>query len=281
MRSKSKFKLQSEQSKILFPLLLLLLSLGFSCLRFMPPDNFSSDCISQNVRENFSSFSFPEINQISRQKFKYLGNGMQSIAFVSEDKKYVFKFFLKHKIHKKPRIRISAFWANLFRQNSSTFSNKLYVLKSYDKAFQEMKQETGLLAVHLQETVTPNLPFLKVIDYQGKEHLIDLNLSSFVIQKYGVLVDRALQKMNPQEKKQALLKLQQLVKKIAEKGFVNNGKNFNAENFAFIKNQPVMIDVGNIKFSKNLKKYPEKEISRVIGLLYKWAQKQTLIKLNP
>ena len=271
-----------KRSVLLFFFLLICLSLGIS-LRIIPSDAFSPDMITHDVQGDFTFFDLPEINQIADQKFLYLGNGMQAMAFLSEDKQYVFKFFLKHRIHKQIRIRLAPFLEKLLSQEPEKInalpSDKRYVLESYDQVFQKLRTEAGLIAVHLAAnsaitaaSTASKLPKLQIVDYQGQEHTINLNRVSFVVQKYGSLVKDSFLKMSKKEKRKAILDLEKLLQKIALNGFVNHGKSFNEKNFAFVDHHPIMIDVGNIQFSESQKENPEKEIQRLQKLLKQWKK---------
>ncbi len=256
----------------LFCLSFLIFGLSF---RLIMSDAFSPDLLKHDVQGEFTAFNCPEIHQITSQKLHYLGEGMQAIAFVSADKKYVLKFFLKHRRYKKIRLRPAPFlqkiWANQQNKpiNLSPPNDKRYVLESYDRAFKELKEETGLVAVHLSASAQ-DLPFCHLIGPQGQEHVVDLNRVSFVVQKYGALVKDQFSKLSLEEKKEALLHLEGLLQRIAEKGFVNNGKRFNQENFALLDQKAIMIDVGNIQFSEDQKAHPQKETQRLKKLLKKW-----------
>lgn len=248
----------------------LLIISAFICLRLVPPDAFSEDLLASPIEDICHPFQLHGINKIAGQKFFYLGNGMQSIAFVSEDKQYVFKFFLKHKIHKKARVQPARFLKKPLPEQSVP-SDKNYVLKSYHTAFEKIKDQSGLIALHLNRYHN-RLPHLKVTDYRGKEHILNLNNLAFVVQKYGLPLRKVLSNMSRQKRQLAFLELNMLLEKIALTGFVNNGKSFNEKNFAFAEGRPIMIDLGNIKFSDEHKQAPQKEILRLKKLLQEWQK---------
>lgn len=251
----------------------------FSCLSLIflsalfhlaKPDLFSTDFLWQNKTGSFFPFNYPKIFQITKHRLTYLGQGMQSIAFVSKDGQYVLKFFLKQRLYRKARIKPALFW-NKFRNLPPNHPNsKLYVLKSYDKAFQALTEETGLAAVHLTAD-TQNLPFCRLQDEKGSVHVVDLNKAAFVIQKKGQAFPESFSQIAPDQKQKLMDKLQKLLEDIAKKGFVTHAKNFNPRNFALIGEKPIMIDVGNIQYSEKNKNNPNKERLKVISFLKKWV----------
>lgn len=248
--------------KLLFVLLFIAILSPFCIIM---PDDFSVSRLIQNAEEKFSSFDFSQIEKITKKPLKYLGQGMQSIAFVTEDDRYVLKFFLKKRLHQKLRIRAPYF----LRKKKSKPKNRIDVLRRYDLAFQKIPEQTGLLAVHLSSTNT-DLPHCYVI-YNGTKHLIDLNAVSFVIQHRGDCLDKTFPLLTKREKKQAKKALEKLLIQMAKKGFINQGKSFNQENFALLVNRAIMIDIGNVSYSSNQIQNPDHEIKKVTTLLENWA----------
>ena len=263
---------KKKSSLLLFFLFSSFLLFGLT-FRIILPDTFSPVFIKHDIQGEFTPFNCPQIHQISSCKLRYLGEGMQSIAFASVDKKYVLKFFLTKRRYQKIRLRPAPFLQKMFSQknkNRTPPSDKRYVLESYDKAFCKIKEETGLVAVHLSASSTEDLPFCHLIDDKGQEHVVDLNRVSFVVQKYGALVKDKFLHMSLKEQKEALIDLEKLLQKIATSGFINHGKSFNPENFALVDRKALMIDVGNIKFSEEQKADPKKEIQKLKKLLKNW-----------
>ncbi|MFA5250146.1 MAG: hypothetical protein WC371_01895 [Parachlamydiales bacterium] len=262
----------------------LVLSLGLLFLLIKPrclirPDLFSSGVLMQNIKTDFTAFKCPELKKITLRPLSYLGLGLQSIAFESADQKYVLKFFLKERLHQKSRWRFSRLWdTSPLPKIENSPKDRSYVLKRYEDVFLNLKEETALIAVHLnvQETAPKRCTLL---DWQNKRHRIALNSLCFVIQEKGEALEQAFGRLSKTEQQKALLSLENLITTIAQKGFSSLAKSFKSKNFALIGTKAVMIDAGDLIFSEKQKAFPENETKRVISLFKTW-QKKNLKRFN-
>lgn len=206
---------------------------------------------------------FPdEFLPILNQRFKFCGVGMQSVAFSSFDDKYVLKFFLSKRLKNTPGVtfrsplRIFPFYAQKKEQMKREKKEKtlLKALQRYQVAFEKLKEETALLALHFEKS--ENLTLCLLQDERGVPFSIDLNEYCFVLQKKA-----SLQIEDPTDAK---LKLEKLLKKRAEKGFFDvKSKILNLENYGFIEEEAVMIDPGRIAYSEKIEQDPSQEIQKM------------------
>ncbi len=89
---------------------------------------------------------------IPAQTFRYLGKGGQSYVFVSEDNRYILKLF------RSSRLNTLKFFLPFRKTKIELLENDLReTLQSYLIAGTYLKEETGLVAIHLDHT--PILPF--------------------------------------------------------------------------------------------------------------------------
>ncbi|MDE3055898.1 MAG: hypothetical protein KGI80_04305 [Verrucomicrobiota bacterium] len=110
-----------------------------------------------------------------QQPYRYLGAGKQSVAFLSEDGKWVLKFF------KKKYIR-APFIARCFNLDKKKYQQRFgHYCESYLIAEKEFKQETALAYVHLGPSTA--LPDTVCKDRLGISHSLNLNEYPFVMQK--------------------------------------------------------------------------------------------------
>jgi hypothetical protein len=110
------------------------------------------------------------------KNFRYLNQGAQIFAFESEDGKHVLKFF------NRDQLKIPKF---LSRKNKIRRKEKIRIYpESYRLAFENLPEETGLLAVH-QGVSEERYPTVEVIDKASRKFSIDLNAVPFVLQKKG------------------------------------------------------------------------------------------------
>ena len=266
--------------KILLSLLLVILpGLIIPYLRPQKKQAFSLEAISAQIP--FHSewqgrlLSKDEEEHVARalsQPYKYLGSGGQCFSFVSSDEKYVIKFF-KQKAFALP------IWMNDFPfpflikwlQEKKTIKRKEKrhrVFNAFGLSFDFLPSETGLLYVHLNRTIHLKKT-LSFCDAMGKTHLLNLDKLEFVIQKkadlaYSVL-DSLMEKGNFEGAKLAIDQLLLLNIKLYQKGFRNRDPNFRS-NCGFIDGQAIVIDVGRIIESKEIKepKNYQKELSQII-----------------
>ncbi len=212
------------------------------------------------VDESFSEFDCPGFDEIVSQPLTYLGHGRQAIAFSSGDGKYVLKFFLFKRFHDQSRSFSSI--RNLFpghrkmKDERHYASREKYIrnaLKNYDTVFRSLKEETGLVAVHLKAQML-NLPTCQIIDLYGKIHTIDLNRASFIVQKKAQERDWSAED---------ILAVRNLAKERALKGFTDHKGHLSRRHFAFLDNKPIMIDPGNLVFRPEILADPTSELERL------------------
>lgn len=196
-----------------------------------------------------------EIEEILAQKFHYLSSGGQAWVFVSEDQKYVVKFFKGHIRNKKGKLEQD--------------------LKSCQLAFDALKEETGLVFLHLGQTAT--LKPLQLVDKIGIEHSIELNKTDFLLQKKGILLYDHLQKLmdagDPAGAKEALSSVCQLMIKRCKKGIFDEDARIHC-NLGFIGKQPILLDTGRLKWDEN-RKNPEiyqKDLRKITLKLKIWLE---------
>lgn len=227
----------------------------------------------------YGIFNREEYQPILAQKFTYLGRGLQSFAFVSEDQKYVLKI-----CHNRPMRRI--FWLNSLpcpsflkkwqEEKSCHFQKKLAeTLASYELAFKKLKEETGLIFIHpyktsfLQTRVT-------LVDKIGIAHQIDLDKTAFLLQKKAVLVYPKLlefrEKNDLQGAERAISSLFALFKLKSEKG-IGDKDPLIRTNFGFLEDRAVEIDVGPFYLEPTPRDpaIHSKEILRITCSLREWV----------
>jgi hypothetical protein len=108
---------------------------------------------------------------ILQQKFYLKDQGGQSYVFISADEKYVLKFF---KDMPRP-------WIPFKKYQKKKIGKLIRTINGYHLAFERLREETGLLYLHLSPT-KPALP-TTLVDRLSIEHSIDLSSVYFVLQK--------------------------------------------------------------------------------------------------
>lgn len=202
----------------------------------------------------------PEVKKILDQKFTFLAVGSQSYAFVSEDGKYVIKFFrMKHRI---PRIS-DLFHPGQVKKRRETL---LSVFDAHKLAYDEMREDAGLIYIHLNKSDHLKTK-LHVKDAMRRIHLIDLDQTEFVIQEKAELIFTRLKKLG--HKEASINAILQLVQRRIDRGVTDHDKAVK-HNYGFIGDRPVQIDIGRI-----YKERKPRDILHVKARINKWMASQS------
>ncbi len=224
-------------------ILLLLCSVGFlgwHLLKRTPKNSTTSGFSIQEITSTFpgdprwASSCDVDLHEILAQKFSYLGKGTQCFAFVSEDNRYVLKFFKQRKFTKNKFISQRG-----KRKREMDFS-------SYKIAYELLREETGLLFSHLvlgdgfHAQVT-------LVDHAHTEHHIDLGNFEFVLQKRAAdILPTIVTSMNEhgeEEAKKVIDGIFDFFHRRLDKGIVDLDPTIGG-NLGVIEGTVVQIDVG-------------------------------------
>jgi len=126
------------------------------------------------------------LSPLLAQPFSYYNSGAQMYAFISADRTTIIKFFKHHHMRRDHPIHKIPLPSGLDKQRKKVIGNpekKIEaVFNSCKMAYQNLREESGLLAIHLNKTHEYDTPLL-LIDKLGIQHEIDLNQTEFVLQK--------------------------------------------------------------------------------------------------
>lgn len=209
-------------------------------------------------------------NDLLSQKFHYLKGGNQCFAYESEDQKYVIKFFKKNTI-------IPSKWLNYLPYRHPKIDQRLEKRRttflSYQIAYDALKEETALLYLHLYKTPSLNTK-LTLVDQNGHENLIDLDRSSFVVQKKVILLaERIAQCRSVEEFQEIRQSLLNLVAKRCAKGLRDLDEDI-GHNYGTLDNKVIQMDVGKVVPDDEIKD-PQKiaqELTRVENKLQEFLR---------
>jgi hypothetical protein len=202
-----------------------------------------------------------QLKPIFDQKYKYLASGSQSYAFVSQDGKYVVKFFrMKHLI---PSIRDYLNPGRLEHRKQ----NLLSIFGAHKLAYEELKEDSGLVYLHLNKTDHLNTK-LHATDKFGRSYEIDLDKTEFVVQKKAELIfDKIKRLLNQGDRlgaNRAILSMLQLVRRQLDQGIVDEDKAVK-NNYGFVDDQPIHLDIGRLHYGQKPKDY-----DHVVARINKW-----------
>lgn len=225
---------------------------------FRPVERFSKDR-PHDERWNVHPLDEQEKEEIGKalsQKFTYASRGAQAFVFFSEDQNYVLKLFRKNRFE-------APAWVHLLppsfhykkKKIDSKAANLIKDFTSYQLAFDRLKQETGLVLVHLNASNN----FQKTVSLvEGKKELIvELDRYDYILQRRGELVcptiERFLERNDLKSAKAALRSLLEIFRTRLEKRIADPEPNI-PKNFAFIGTRALEIDIG--RFSLDPAKPP-------------------------
>lgn len=217
-----------------------------------------------------------EVNDLLSQPYYMIGAGSECFAFASEDGKAVIKFFKLD--HMRPIYFHRGVFLEDHSEHAGTLSDHLLTrlplpsfldvrmkrflgirefridrtLSSIHLAYENLKEETGLIYLHLNPTDHLNKT-LTLYDACGIAHSIDLDTSKFFLQKRAVPLENhfaSLQKKKAHDA--ARISIDSLIQMLTcrcKKGF--SDRDIVNRNFGYIGTQAIEIDSGS--FRKNQK----------------------------
>jgi hypothetical protein len=237
-----------------------------------------SYCSDWETSPSISQDHEDEIATILDQPFFYLAKGAQSYVFASADGKTVIKFFRIY--HLRPPIWLTALQLPLPLQSykiRKMIEKRLELEKdfqSYKIAFQELKDETGLLYLHLNKTHHLKRT-LTIYDKIGIAYPLDLDQMEFLIQKRASLVFPSIIHLVNTEgtdaAKEAISALIKLLIQRCEKGIFDKDPDLNT-NFGFFHKIPVQIDIGRFRKVQECKRTEDyrDEVIRITDNFRQW-----------
>lgn len=173
------------------------------------------------------------------QPYTFLSEGAQAYAFESADRKYVIKFFKMR--------RFTPSWSDYLcpKLVARRAKNLNWVFNGYRIAYDEFKEDTGLVYIHLNKTTNLNRS-LTLIDKNGTKYRVDLDQTEFVIQRKAELIFSYLKNLkDPKDVRQAVSSLLDLIQRRIDKGFSDRDKAV-SNNYGFVDGHPIHLDVGRL-----------------------------------
>jgi len=221
---------------------------------------------------------FAQLDTALKQPYRFLGQGKQMIAFVSEDDKYVLKFFNPMRPLKAKWYTNTKYWkrySSIKWISREWFGKKMRLKKLFVRhklAYDLLKSETGLIFAHLSPKKRV-CHLVSIKDKHGKQHLVPLSSTPFILQEKAQLaasyLETLIQENRIVEAKQALLAMESLFEKRLELGITDRIQTME-NNYGFVNGKPIQIDVGRIRQDPELKYEEEKE--RILNNFRSWAE---------
>jgi hypothetical protein len=195
------------------------------------------------------------LRQLFKQEFTYLGKGMQILAFLSADGEYVLKLcrYNPFKPHWASYYPIRLFYPAPHQQWMNHLEKDF---KSYRLAYESLRNETGLVHLHLQQT-RGQYPTVVLHDKLGHAWKVDLDEVYFIVQKRADWIiptlDKLLKEGNMDQARQRLAQLFDMIAARCQKGIKNRDFHF-YRNSGFLSDQAIDIDVSQFEYDEAAKK---------------------------
>lgn len=222
-----------------------------------------------------------QLSSLFQQKFTYLDCGAQSFVFLSEDGKSVLKLFRYDRNRLPYALTILPLPSSLSRWREKLGEKKEARLKSdfasYLLAYRELREESGILFLHLNKTHFLNQK-LTIIDKIGISHTLSLDEMEFLIQKRLKVASEVIgahmakgELESAQKKLESLLELTLLRYR---KGIYDGDAWWISQNYGFEGEKPMFLDIGRLQKNPD---YSHSNIYRedlkiIIGNLRIWLE---------
>lgn len=205
------------------------------------------------------SFEQKQVNGALSQPYRYLGKGCQAYVFASENGQYVLKFFKYQRYRLQPWLSYAPPLPALVKYKEEKIENKWHKLdgfvKSWKLAFENLREETGLLYVHLNKTDHLKKQVL-IYDKIGMQHLVDLDKMEFCVQcRAQMLCETFLEYKQQGDKAKTELLIENLLALIISeysRGLADNDHAL-MQNTGVVDGKPIHIDVGQFVQNEEVK----------------------------
>lgn len=188
-----------------------------------------------------------QLSQALGQGYRYLNAGVQSMAYLSEDGKYVIKFFKQGPFTCPTENHFFSRWGKQ-RAIQKRSIKRDHIFSAYRTACDKLSKETGVLYVHFNETKQFQDPLL-LTDASGLRTPIALDNCDFIVQRRAVSLrdhlDELIARKDMCAAEDSIERLLALSPAFFHKGMRNRDIEF-VNNYGFIDGDPVLFDVGRL-----------------------------------
>lgn len=249
--------LKTHSQKIIALMLVSLVLYGAGRLYFQLTAGFTIGNITTDIAQEpdwgiapVSANELANLESILNQPYTYLGKGCQSYVFKSNDGKYVIKFLKLQRFRPQNYLNLFSFIPAVEKVREKKAESKRKklneLLSSWKIAYEDLRPETGLVYLHLNETQEFHSPLL-IYDKMGFRHEIDPNKALFLVQNSAEMLCSALRKKNSEGAKEIISRLMNMLLSEYQRGLGDNDHAL-MQNTGVRDDQPLHIDVG--QFSK-------------------------------
>lgn len=186
------------------------------------------------------------------QEFHYLDRGHQSFVFLSEDGNYILKLYRFGKDQEKEKVSF----------------------QSYQLAIDELKEESGLIGIHLCQT--DNLQKnVTLVDRLQIGYSVPLDKLAFIVQKkanpFFPYLEKVIQTKSPAAIQRAMDQVVGLIVSRCEKG-IEDQDAILEKNYGWLDGRTIHIDIG--RFVKNSHLNAQAEVTKITHSLKTWLHNE-------
>lgn len=221
-----------------------------------------------------------EVGRALRQPFTYLGKGCQAYVFASADGNYVIKFLKYQRFRPQTWIDLFTFVPFIadyqFAKTEEKNEKLNKVFTSWKIAFEVLKNETGVIYVHLNKTHEWNQS-LAIRDKLKLEHQVNLDQTEFLLQRRAIMLCPAIDQLvaNSQNEEAELLIDRLLTMLLIEyaRGYADNDHAL-MQNTGVLDGFPIHVDVGQFihNVSVQAPKVYKQELYDKTYLFHRWLK---------
>jgi hypothetical protein len=210
------------------------------------------------------------------QKFRYLGSGNQSHAFLGEDGKTVLKFF-RHNDLSLMKI-LNKFSGEKWLWYLTTKFDPRAVFDSCRLAYVDLQDQTAISYLHINKTGDLFNPVV-LVDNSGVSHTVELDQMEFMVQDYCELATgriAARMKRGDVEGAKATIKMLFAAIEDWSKRGVHIENPALKRNIGFCGDKVIMFDVGSLRKdpSEMTPEQIKREVKHVTRVLGRWIGKK-------
>lgn len=213
--------------------------------------------------------------QIFAQDYYYLSSGTNCYAFISEDREYILKFFkIKGLL---PKDLLGGILLKLGLKNQAVhqlLSERIFA--SYRDAYESLRNESGLLYLHLNKTDGLR-SIVNLVDGKGNKIPLNLDKVEYVVQKNAKRVfdhlNALVREKDDEGLKESIRSFLKLIATRCEKGFVDQDFNL-SHDFGFIGNKAIQFDCASLTKDSSMKFFHNfrNEVLLAAERLNDWAE---------
>lgn len=221
------------------------------------------------------------LDELLKQRFKYVAKGAQSYVFASEDGNHVLKFF-KFK-HLKPSWVVTYLppispFAYYQQRELARKQRKLYeVFNGHKLAYEVLKTESGLFFIQLNPRPHHQPMYVTVTDKLGWDRQINLRDVVFVVQDRGEpfrsVLAALLDKGDIKGAQQKISQIFDMYFAEYDKGVYDHDHGV-MRNVGFsLKGQPIHLDIGKLMQDEQIHdtKFQHEDILKVVAAINEWV----------